>query len=234
MFTPNFRYKEGPAFYLLVAAGGLVAALGVAAAYYMEHMGHIVTNMTNQIPWALPHVFAIFLIISASGVMMVASIGTLFGKNVYKPRARLACLLAIALLALSGCAGSQSGSAYSRSQTRGEMHVRMGVIESVRTVMIEGTQSGVGAVAGGVVGGIAGSNVGQGKGSTVGSVLGAVLGGVAGQAIEEKTTKKEGLEITVKLDSGQIIAVTQEADEQFRAGEKVRVLSGSGVTRVSH
>jgi len=99
MFTPNFRYKEGPAFYLLVAAGGLVAALGVAAAYYMEHMGHIVTNMTNQIPWALPHVFAIFLIISASGVMMVASIGTLFGKNVYKPRARLACLLAIALLA---------------------------------------------------------------------------------------------------------------------------------------
>ena len=65
-------------------------------------------------------------------------------------------------------------------------------------------------------------------------MLGAVLGGVAGQAIEEKTTKKEGLEITVKLDSGQIIAVTQEADEQFRAGEKVRVLSGSGVTRVSH
>lgn len=141
---------------------------------------------------------------------------------------------AMTALVLAGCAGSQSGSAYSRSQTRGEMHVRMGVIESVRTVMIEGTQSGVGAVAGGVVGGIAGSNVGQGKGSTVGSVLGAVLGGVAGQAIEEKTTKKEGLEITVKLDSGQIIAVTQEADEQFRAGEKVRVLSGSGVTRVSH
>ncbi len=137
-------------------------------------------------------------------------------------------------LVLAGCAGSQSGSAYSRSQTRGEMHVRMGVVESVRTVTIEGTQSGVGVVAGGVVGGIAGSNVGQGKGSTVGSVLGAVLGGVAGQAIEEKTSKKDGLEITVKLDSGQFIAVTQEADEQFRAGDKVRVLSGSGVTRVSH
>lgn len=141
---------------------------------------------------------------------------------------------AVTLLVLTGCAGSQSGSAYSRSQTRGEMHVRMGVIESVRTVTIEGTQSGVGTVAGGVVGGIAGSNVGQGRGSTVGSVLGAVLGGVAGQAIEEKVSKKDGLEITVKLDSGQIIAVTQEADEQFRAGERVRVLSGSGATRVSH
>ena len=146
----------------------------------------------------------------------------------------LAVTLSAAAIVLSGCAGSQSGSAYSRSQTRGEMQVRMGVIESVRTVTIEGTQSGVGVVAGGVVGGIAGSNVGQGRGSTVGSVLGAVLGGVAGQAIEEKASKKDGLEITIKLDSGQIIAVTQEADEVFRAGERVRVLSGSGVTRVSH
>jgi len=143
-------------------------------------------------------------------------------------------IAAVAALVLTGCATSQSGAAYSRSQTRGEMHVRMGVVESVRQVKIEGTQSGVGTVAGGVVGGIAGSNVGQGKGSTVGSVLGAVLGGVAGHAIEETTTKKDGLEITIKLDSGQIIAVTQEADEQFRAGERVRVLSGSGTTRVSH
>ena len=135
---------------------------------------------------------------------------------------------------LAGCAGSQSGSAYSRSQTRGEMQVRMGVVESVRTVSIEGTQSGVGAGAGAIVGGVAGSNIGHGRGSTVGSVLGAVVGGVAGQAIEEKTSRKDGLEITIRLDSGQFIAVTQEADEQFRAGDKVRVLSGSGATRVSH
>jgi outer membrane lipoprotein SlyB len=141
---------------------------------------------------------------------------------------------ALVTLLLTGCAGSQSGSAYSRSQTRGEMHVRMGVVESVRQVTIEGTQSGVGAAAGGVIGGVAGRDIGHGKGSTVGAVLGAVLGGVAGQAIEERTTKKDGVEITIKLDSGQIIAVTQEADEQFRAGERVRVLSGSGATRVSH
>jgi outer membrane lipoprotein SlyB len=141
---------------------------------------------------------------------------------------------AVALLGLSACAGSQSGSAYSRSQTRGEMQVRMGVVESVRTVTIEGTQSGVGTVAGGVVGGVAGSNVGSGKGSTVGAVIGAVLGGMAGQAIEEKSSKKDGLEITIKLDTGQIIAVTQEADEPFHPGERVRILSGNGVTRVSH
>lgn len=142
-------------------------------------------------------------------------------------------VVAAAMLALAGCA-SQSGSTYSRSQTRGEMTVRMGVVESVRQVTIEGTQSPVGAIAGGVVGGVAGSNIGGGKGSTIGSVLGAVAGGVAGQAIEEQVTKKKGLEITIKLDSGQMIAVTQEADEQFHPGERVRVLSGQGATRVSH
>ena len=141
---------------------------------------------------------------------------------------------AFVALLLAGCAGSQSGSAYSTSQTRGEMQIRMGVVESVRAVIIEGPRSGVGAVAGGAIGGIAGSNVGQGRGSTVGSILGAVVGGIAGQAVEERANRKEGLEITIKLDNGQMIAVTQEADEAFRAGERVRVLSGSGATRVSH
>jgi outer membrane lipoprotein SlyB len=89
-------------------------------------------------------------------------------------------------------------------------------------------------VAGGVVGGVAGSNVGGGKGSTIASILGAVAGGVAGNAIEQGTTKSQGLEITVKLDNGELRAITQEADESFRPGERVRLLSGSGVTRVTH
>ncbi|MDO9450620.1 MAG: glycine zipper 2TM domain-containing protein [Rugosibacter sp.] len=141
-------------------------------------------------------------------------------------------LVALSALMLAACA-SQSGSSYSREQTRSEQTVRLGVVESVRNVTIEGTKSGVGAVAGAAVGGIGGSHVGKGKGSTVGTVVGAVLGGVAGHAIEDSTTKKAGLEITVKLENGQLIAVTQEADEQFRPGERVRVVSGGGVTRVT-
>ncbi len=148
---------------------------------------------------------------------------------------RLAALsAALASLAIVGCASSQSGSSYSRGQTRGEMNVRMGVVESVRQVTIEGSNTPVGTVAGGVIGGIAGSNVGGGKGSTVGSILGAVAGGVAGSALEERVTKKQGVEITVKLDGGQYVAITQEADEQFHPGERVRILSGQGVSRVSH
>lgn len=147
---------------------------------------------------------------------------------------RTLAVVSAAFLALAGCAGSQSGSSYTPSQARGEMTVRMGVVESVRQVTIEGEKSPVGALAGGIVGGVAGSNVGGGKGSTIGTVLGAVAGGVAGQAIEERVGKKAGLEITVKLDNGQLTAITQEADEQFHPGERVRILSGHGTTRVSH
>ena len=147
---------------------------------------------------------------------------------------RSLAFLSAAALALAGCAGTQSGSSYSQSQALGEMNVRMGIVESVRQVTIESDRTPVGALAGGAIGGIAGSNVGGGRGSTVGSILGAVAGGVAGNAIEGQVGKKAGLEITIKLDSGQLIAVTQEADEAFRPGERVRVLSGRGATRVSH
>ena len=68
----------------------------------------------------------------------------------------------------------------------------------------------------------------------VGAALGAVLGGLGGAAVEETATRNKGVEITVKLDSGRLIAVTQSADETFRVGDRVRVLSGGGTTRVSH
>lgn len=134
-----------------------------------------------------------------------------------------------------GCAGpSSSGSVYTPGQAQREQTVRMGVVESVRQVTIEKTPAGAGAVAGGVVGGVAGSSVGGGKGSTITSVLGAVAGGLAGQAIEGAIGRKAGVEVTVKLDNGELRAITQEADEVFKPGERVRLLSGTGVTRVSH
>ncbi|MBI4754374.1 MAG: glycine zipper 2TM domain-containing protein [Betaproteobacteria bacterium] len=141
---------------------------------------------------------------------------------------------ALAAVLAAGCASSKSGSAYERREARREMTVRLGVVESVRQVTLEGTKSPVGTAGGAVVGGVAGSNVGGGKGAVVGTVLGAIIGGVAGSAVEEGVTRREGVELTVKLDNGQLIAVTQEADEVFRPGERVRVLSGGGETRVSH
>jgi molybdopterin-containing oxidoreductase family membrane subunit len=74
-------------------------AIGLGSAYYMEHSGHWVTGMSNQVVWGLPHVFAIFLIVAASGALNVASIGSVFGGPMYKPLGRYSSLLAIGLLA---------------------------------------------------------------------------------------------------------------------------------------
>jgi Ni/Fe-hydrogenase subunit HybB-like protein len=86
-------------YYSLVVAGGLVVLMGLYAAHMMEVHGHIITGMNNQIVWGIPHVFAIFMIVAASGVLNVASIGSVFGKSIYKARAPLASLLSIAMLA---------------------------------------------------------------------------------------------------------------------------------------
>ena len=135
---------------------------------------------------------------------------------------------------LGACASSNSGSVYSRDDARKTQTVRTGIVESVRQVKLEGTKSPIGTVAGAAVGGIAGSSIGQGKGSTIGAVIGAVVGGLGGSAAEEMMTRKDALEITVKLDGGGLTAVVQEADEQFKAGDKVRLIESGGNTRVSH
>lgn len=95
----SFNKNEQRYFYGLVAAGMLVVLTGLFAAHLMEEHGHIITGMNNQIVWGIPHVFAIFMIVAASGVLNVASIGSVFGKPVYKARAPLSSLLSIALLA---------------------------------------------------------------------------------------------------------------------------------------
>jgi outer membrane lipoprotein SlyB len=143
-------------------------------------------------------------------------------------------LIVASTLLLAGCPAGLGGKDYSRDQARTAQEVQMGVVESVRQVNIEGTKSPVGAAAGAVVGGAAGSTVGGGTGRVITTTVGALLGGLGGAAAEEAVTKQTGLEITVRLDSGRMIAVTQAADEQFNVGERVRVLSGGGTTRVTH
>jgi Ni/Fe-hydrogenase subunit HybB-like protein len=89
---------HGWSYWLVLAVLAAVTGLGFLAAYYMEHHGHYVTGMSNQIVWGLPHVFAIFLIVAASGALNVASVGSVFGKVEYKPLGRLSGLLAMCLL----------------------------------------------------------------------------------------------------------------------------------------
>jgi molybdopterin-containing oxidoreductase family membrane subunit len=95
-----FRTIEGRSIAYLALLGGLCALvlLGLGSARVMEHNGHYITGMNNQIVWGMPHVFAVFLIVAASGALNVASIASVFGKTAYKPLSRLSGLLALALL----------------------------------------------------------------------------------------------------------------------------------------
>ncbi|MDH5205273.1 MAG: polysulfide reductase NrfD, partial [Hylemonella sp.] len=86
-------------YWALVGLLAAVSGIGLLAAWYMEHNGHVVTGMNNQIVWGLPHVFAVFLVVAASGALNVASMASVFGKTAYKPMAPLSALLAVALLA---------------------------------------------------------------------------------------------------------------------------------------
>ena len=150
--------------------------------------------------------------------------------NIGKLAAGLACAVALA-----GCAYPGMGSSdYRRYDARGEQSVRFGIVESIREVNIDPYDSGVGTAAGAVLGGLAGSHAGRGNGEVAGAVAGAILGGIIGQNVEKSANERRGLEITVQLDSGKYIAVVQEADEAFRTGDRVRVLSGRRTTRVTH
>lgn len=99
----KITYREltlaSPRYWGTLVLLGVLVLIALAAAFYMEHHGHWVTGMSNQIVWGMPHVFAIFLIVAASGALNVASIGTVFGKPMYKPLGRFSSMLAIALLA---------------------------------------------------------------------------------------------------------------------------------------
>ena len=101
MARVHYREIEGRSggFYALLGSLGVLILAGLGASWTMEHHGHYITGMSNRIVWGMPHVIAVFLIVAASGALNVASIASVFGRDLYKPLARLSGLLALTLLA---------------------------------------------------------------------------------------------------------------------------------------
>lgn len=90
--------QASPTFWGFIGVLAMMVAVGLLAAYHMEHEGHVVTGMTNQIVWGLPHIFAITLILIASGILNIASLSTVFKRSEYKVLGRLSGLFAITFL----------------------------------------------------------------------------------------------------------------------------------------
>ena len=144
-------------------------------------------------------------------------------------------LVAVMVTTLAACTTPGiGGSDYRSNQVRGEQTVRIGTVESLRAVKIQSNEpSTVGVLGGAIAGAAVGHAIGQGGGNSAATVLGVLGGAVAGDAIQKSAMTQDGLEITIRLDSGYVIAVTQGADEVLRVGDRVQVLGGAGATRVT-
>lgn len=138
------------------------------------------------------------------------------------------------VLALAGCASS-SPDVIQRGDTQRLSTVVDAVVLAVRTVTVEGNQSGVGAAAGGAVGGLAGYGAGSGqREAQIIGILGAAAGAVAGNVIERAGTREEAYEILVQLKSGERRALVQaKGAEVFQPGDPVLLITTSGKVRVA-
>jgi outer membrane lipoprotein SlyB len=140
---------------------------------------------------------------------------------------------AAALLALGACT-TTSPDVVSRNDAQRMSTVTDAVVLSTRAVVVDGTQSGIGASAGGVVGGIAGSSVGGSREAVAIGIIGAVVGGVIGNATERAATREDAIEILVQLRNGDRRSVVQaKAVESFAPGDSVILVSTGGRVRVT-
>jgi len=147
----------------------------------------------------------------------------------------LGTLCALVPLFVSSCAQpSITGDTVGRAQAGQAQQVFFGSIVAIRPITIQGNRLG-GTLVGAGAGGLIGNQIGSGSGRTAATVGGAVLGGAVGSHAGQAATSRRGLEIDVQLDKGSRISVVQEvnARESFAPGDRVRVVSGGGRTRVT-
>ncbi len=142
-------------------------------------------------------------------------------------------LMAAIVAALGACATS-SPDVVQRGDSQSLSQVQDGTVLSIRPVTVDGSQSGVGAVAGGGIGGVAGSSVGGSRESLAVGVLGAVLGGVIGNAAERAGTRENAVEMLIQLRNGERRAIVQAVGgETIAPGDAVVLTTTGGRTRVT-
>lgn len=142
-------------------------------------------------------------------------------------------LWAILVLTLAACT-TTSPDVVQRGDAQRLSSVQDATVLSVRSVTVEGTQSGVGSLTGGVVGGVAGASVGGRREGIIVGVLAAVAGAVAGNAIERSTTREDAVEILLQMRNGARRAIVQaRGSENLSPGDAVILVTTGGKVRVN-
>lgn len=141
----------------------------------------------------------------------------------------LALLVSVGLM---GCTFPSSGRVVSRHDAGQMRRLEYGTVQKVSPVVIEGQRGQIGLYGGGLTGAAAGGGVGRGVGQDLARAGGAVVGAVGGQAIEEAVTRKDAMEMFIKLDGGSVVVITQAGSSTFAVGERVAVANGPGGAQV--
>ena len=143
-------------------------------------------------------------------------------------------IAALAVVATLAACSTTSPDVIQKGDAQRLSQVQDATVLSVRPVVVEGNQSGVGAAAGGIAGGVAGSSVGGRREAAVVGVLGAVAGAVVGNAVERMSTREEAVEILIQLKNGERRAIVQaKGNETLAAGDSVILVTTGGKTRVT-
>lgn len=138
----------------------------------------------------------------------------------------------LSMVLLAGCASPPP--VRPAMSTEGTTLVQTAQVTDVRDIAVRGGRpSGIGSFLGAILGGVAGSRIGSGHGSTAAGIGGAVAGGMAGQHVEQSASGRNTMEVTVRLESGEIRTYQVEPDEHIRVGDVVKVTTRNGITRIN-
>ncbi|MBP6006829.1 MAG: hypothetical protein KA740_03935 [Rhodoferax sp.] len=143
-------------------------------------------------------------------------------------------LATVLALALGACATS-SPDVVQRGDAQRMAQVQDGVLLSIRTVTVDGSQSGIGAAVGGVTGAVAGASRGgsTAESNVIGLLVG-VAGAAAGNTIERMATREEANELLIQLKGGERRAVVQaKGSETLVPGDAVIIVTTGGKVRVT-
>ncbi|MCK4863742.1 MAG: polysulfide reductase NrfD [Dehalococcoidales bacterium] len=98
--TTDFVALEGKSrgYRFLIAVLAVLAVAGFVSFIISYIQGHQVFGSNNVIPWGMPIVLTIYLIGLSAGSLILSSLTYVFGREEYRPIARMAVFLAIVLI----------------------------------------------------------------------------------------------------------------------------------------
>ncbi len=100
MHKLTFSKMEGQSKGFTTLQGALIALtlIGVAGFFIMYIKGHNTLGSSSVVPWGMPIILAIYLIGLSAGSLILSSLTYVFGKEQYRPIARLAVFMALVLI----------------------------------------------------------------------------------------------------------------------------------------